>query len=288
MTLLPRAGARDACALACVLGSSIALGGCAVATPESAARASAEPAPEVEIEEPLEVSVDRVDRSHGGVRVTASMEDGSADVSMWLGRACEAREVGSGFATPSHFVWTLSVRDVARAASCGLVVRARGPLTPRGRVVKVGNVGLSLQVSPFDADTVLQSQASNASSSTTMLEFTQVRRGATLLVGDDVLVGSIDGGDDDQESGNGGNGGNGGNSGTRESDGPVDRAKRTSSNVRTTFEVPNVDLATALVTARPLAIAGDEAVVTVSVGGTQISSDDDEEVEEEVQVEDCE
>lgn len=273
MRLPPSAWARGACALVSLVASvvsSVALGGCAAATPETAARGLAEPAPEIEIEEPLEVSVDRVDRSHGGLRVTASMEDGSADVSMWLGRACDAREIGSGVATPSRFVWTLSIADVARAASCGLVVRARGPKTERGRLVKVANVGLSLQVSPFDDDTVLQRQASSGSSPTTMLEFTQVKRGATLLVGDDVLVGSIDAAEEDDESA------------------AIDSKRPTSSNVRTVFEVPNVDLATALVTARPLAIAGDEAIVTVSVGGTQIASDEDEEVEEDVQVEDCE
>jgi hypothetical protein len=90
-------------------------------------QAGAEDAPEeVPVrEEPLDVTVDSVDVVHGGLRIDATMLDGSADVSVRLGGECEPREVGGGTSTLSRFVWSLGDRDVADAIGCGLVVCAR-------------------------------------------------------------------------------------------------------------------------------------------------------------------
>jgi hypothetical protein len=66
-----------------------------------------------EREVPLDLNVDRVDVVHGALRLSATMRDGSADVSISLWASCPPREVGGGIATPSGLVWTFAARSLS-------------------------------------------------------------------------------------------------------------------------------------------------------------------------------
>ena len=75
---------------------------------------------------PLEISVDALDIVHGALRISATMVDGAADVSVRLGGDCEHTEVGGGISTLSTLVWALGEKELADAIGCGgLLVRAR-------------------------------------------------------------------------------------------------------------------------------------------------------------------
>jgi hypothetical protein len=104
-----------------------------------------------EVEEPLDLSVDRVDVVHGALRVAATMAEGSAELSIWLGEGCDPREVGRGMATPSKFVWMFGARELAASLRCGLVVLARAT-TVTGRVRKVAPVPVVSGLEPLDSD----------------------------------------------------------------------------------------------------------------------------------------
>ena len=97
--------------------------------------------------EPLDLSIDRVDISHGGLRVTATMHGGSADVWVTLGDDCKGREVGGGMATPSSLVWTLGEDDLAGALACDLEVIAR-TATSSGYVLRRASVAVSAEMRP--------------------------------------------------------------------------------------------------------------------------------------------
>jgi|HubBroStandDraft_2_1064218.scaffolds.fasta_scaffold533982_1 hypothetical protein len=113
---------------------------------------SEEPPPR---EEPLDLTIDSLDVVHGALRISATMVDGSADVSVRLGGRCERREVGGGVSTLSGFVWALGDRDVADAIDCGLVVYALAR-DSAGYVNKLAaldvQVGLELQTEDPTAD----------------------------------------------------------------------------------------------------------------------------------------
>jgi hypothetical protein len=102
-------------------------------------------------EEPLTLSVDYVDILHGALRVSATMVDGSADLSVSLGAGCEPREVGGGIATPSRFVWTFSADELADALSCGFLVRAISATATR-RVTKTASLPVAVEVTTLDSD----------------------------------------------------------------------------------------------------------------------------------------
>ena len=79
--------ARGSLAAIAVIALSIC--GCAAqAGQDDASEAAAE-------EQPLDVTVDSLDVVHGALRITATMVDGAADVSVRLGGDCEHREVGA-------------------------------------------------------------------------------------------------------------------------------------------------------------------------------------------------
>jgi hypothetical protein len=80
---------------------------------------------EPEEEVPLDLTVDRVDIVHGVLRMSATMVEGSADVRMMRGGACERREIGGGISTRSRLIWALDERELTEALDCGLIVRAR-------------------------------------------------------------------------------------------------------------------------------------------------------------------
>src|SRR5579862_5644446 len=92
----------------------------------------------------LDLIIDKLDIAHGALRMSATMNEGSADVWLSVGEACGSAEIGRGMANRSSFVWALAADEVALAMKCDLVVRAR-VVTETGMVVKAA----SLSVSPI-------------------------------------------------------------------------------------------------------------------------------------------
>jgi hypothetical protein len=139
---------------------------------------------------PLDLTVDRVELVHGAVRLSATMVDGSADVSVLLGDACDRREVGRGMATRSNLVWAFAESEIAEGLACDLVVVARVH-TPAEVVVKE----LSLAVSPIvtaaegagAADDGPQLGNASCAAEGIQFSFTAVPRWARLSVGDSLV-----------------------------------------------------------------------------------------------------
>lgn len=129
----------------------LATAGCAATSNDNQ---EAPPPPPPEMEEPLELTVDDLALRNGTLRISATMTDGSADVSMWLGDACDPHEVGHGFATRAGFTWALSADDVTRAFECGLVVNAHGVNEDGERVKKIASLDVSPQVVEDETDVV--------------------------------------------------------------------------------------------------------------------------------------
>jgi hypothetical protein len=138
----------------------------------------ASPLPEPEIEEPLTLSVDALDVRHGSLRIEASMTDGSADVSMWLGQECEAREVGRGIATRSGFAWSLSRDEIARAIECNLVVRVHAVDAEGQRVRRSADLPVSATLQADGAENVrlFRQESSGSSTKMTFLGTANARR----------------------------------------------------------------------------------------------------------------
>lgn len=111
-----------------------------------------EPPPEVVRQEPLDLRIESVDVVHGALRIVATMAEGSADVAVVLGGACEHREVGRGVSTARTLVWALEERDVASAIDCDLTVhaRAREAGTP---IDKVAALTVTAELSSPGSDT---------------------------------------------------------------------------------------------------------------------------------------
>jgi hypothetical protein len=85
-------------------------------------------------DEPLDVSVESIDVLHHALRISATMVDGGADVSVRLGGRCAHREIGGGTSTRSTFVWRLGEADLAGVIECGLLVVAL--VRDGGRILK--------------------------------------------------------------------------------------------------------------------------------------------------------
>ena len=136
------------------------------------------PAPEPELEEPLTLSVDALDVRHGSLRIEASMTDGSADVSMWLGQDCETREVGRGIATRSGFAWSLSRDEIARAIECSLVVRVHAVDAEGHRVRRTAELAVSASLESDGAENVrlFRQESEGASMKMTFLGNANARR----------------------------------------------------------------------------------------------------------------
>ncbi|MDB4945411.1 MAG: hypothetical protein JWP97_4945 [Labilithrix sp.] len=213
----------------------LAVTGCAAPGPEEDEVA----APEVEIEEPLAVTVDELTLSHGSLRVAASMVEGSADVAVWLGDSCEAQEVGRGIATPSGFRWSLATDEVARAVACGLVVKAHGVNAEGQRVVKVASLDVGLSLEPEAAETVsVMVQVSQDAE--TKVTFAVPRRASHIFVGGTVI------GAEEEE----------------------DEAEPPQGMFASTFVIDDRDLARAMLQGRPVSVLGEYFLASVIVGGT--------------------
>jgi hypothetical protein len=180
---VPLSGAGAALALC------LATASCAAPSNNEQAASSVTAAPETEeIEEPLNLSVDALDIRHGTLRIEASMDDGSADVSMWLGRAqgCETREVGHGIATRSGFAWSLSRDEVARAIECSLTVQVHAIDDEGQHVRRVAQLPVSVAVQPDGADLV-RLRAMESEGSTTTLTFMAPSEASRLHVAGTII-----------------------------------------------------------------------------------------------------
>jgi hypothetical protein len=194
------------------------------------------------VEEPLVLTVDAVELQHGTLRIDASMEDGSPDVTVSLGPGCDGREVGGGFAGRDAFVWHLSSDEIADAVSCDLVVRVHARGDDGRPVCKVATLPVALAVLAAEEDAAVRLVTSEASGATTKLTFRSRVAASRLHVGN-VLLGAEDDDEPDVDEG------------------------RTSS-----FLVANDDLARAMIVGRPLTLLGASFQATVSVGNVTLDA----------------
>lgn len=157
------------------LALCLATASCAAPSHDSQVAA---PAPEPEIEEALALSVDALDVRHGSLRIEASMKEGSADVSMFLGDDCGAREVGRGIATRSGFAWSLSRDEIARAIECSLVVRVHAVDAEGHRVRRTAELAVSASLESDGAENVrlFRQESEGASMKMTFLGNANARR----------------------------------------------------------------------------------------------------------------
>lgn len=162
-------------ALATALVTALATASCAAPSRDDQVMA---PVPEPELEEALTLSVDALDVRHGSLRIEATMTDGSADVSMWLGSECETREVGRGIATRSGFAWSLSRDEIARAIECSLVVRVHAVDAEGHRVRRTAELPVSATLESDGAENVrlFRQESEGASTKMTFLGRTSARR----------------------------------------------------------------------------------------------------------------
>jgi hypothetical protein len=199
-------------------------------------------------DEPLDITVDSLDIVHGALRLSATMVDGAAGVSVRLGGDCEHREVGGGVSTLSSLVWALGDSDVAQAIGCGLVVRA--PVRDGARYVnKVAELAVGVDVAALEsdgADDAPRLQAVTASKASVSLVFSSVRPSARLITCDSALEAAAPEAED--ESATAGDG-------------------------TSQFLVPPVDLARAVLRRRPLTLDGASFAPSLSVGGASLQSD---------------
>jgi hypothetical protein len=222
--------------LGAALAFCLASASCAAPTTHEPAAA---PAPPPEIEESLSLSVDALDVRHGSLRIEASMVDGSADVSMWLGPTCETREVGRGIATRSAFAWSLSRDEIARAIECSLVVRVRAVDADGNRVRRTAElpVSASLEADGADGVRLFRQEARGAATKMTFLSASKARR---LHV-----AGSVIGVESEDERGPKG-------------------------AFVSAFLVGNDDLARSMLARRRLTLLGEHFLATISVGSMML------------------
>jgi hypothetical protein len=221
--------------------AAICLASASCAAPSNHDQA-AMPAPPREIEEALKLSVDALDIRHGSLRIEASMEDGSADVSMWLGESCETREVGHGIATRAGFAWSLSREEIARAIECSLVVRVRAVDEEGTRVRRVANLPVSVQLEPDGAEAVrLFRQESRGPS--TMMRFVGPANASRLHV-----AGTVIGVESEEEY----------------------VVKHPKGTFVSSFVVGNDDLARSMLGRRRVTLLGEHFLATISVGSLSL------------------
>jgi hypothetical protein len=225
--------------------------GCAASGPDEAAGGEA-PIPE----QVLDISVDTVDIVHGALRIIATMVDGSAEVSLRLGGECDHRDVGGGLSTPSTLVWSLGEADVADAIACGLVVRARG----RDGAQLVDKVA-DLTVATDIAGTA---SAEGAGASGSDIEGPQPQSITASMSGVTLVFTSV------SASGR-----------LSTVDGFLDRVQpeddTTTDDDSVEFEVARIGFARSILRRQPLLLDGMAFSTTLSVGGTPLAEEPQEE-----------
>ena len=191
----------------------------------------------------LDLSVDRVDISHGALRVTATMVDGAADLSVRLADGCGGREVGGGISTLSTIVWTFGAADLADMLGCDLVVRAR-VRSERGYVTKAAtlSVGVDTSVAGEPESEPPQAIEYGLSTEAVSITFRPVKPGAKLSAGDSLIEPA-----------------------------PIDGEERPGD--ARTFDIPCGDFARSLILRRPLMLDGVPFDTSLSVGGTALEPD---------------
>lgn len=214
-----------------------ALGGCATPTGED------DSAPEEE--QPLDLTIDAVDVVHGALRISATMVDGAADVSVRLA-GCGRAPVGGGLATPSSIVWSLSDRDLASAIPCLLQVHAR-VRDGSHYVQKFAQLRVGVGVAPEDGETppdAPQEQSVEKCDTGVLVGFIGIRRGARLTTSDSIL----------------------------ESVPPeADDTDPTAGESKGLFLIPHLDFARSLLQGRPLHLDGASFAVSMTVGDVAVS-----------------
>ncbi|MBX3192397.1 MAG: hypothetical protein KF819_35730 [Labilithrix sp.] len=205
-----------------------------------------------EIEVALALSIDDVDVRHGAVRIAATMDEGSPDVSMWLGSACEEREVGHGIATHASFTWHLTREELGRAIACNLVVRVRARGDDGARVRKVATVDVGVSFTAEDPDESPDLREQTTGSETTRLAFRAPKRATRLHAAGEVIGAEPD--DDDDAP-----------------PGFHDSA----------FEVPNDALARSVIARRPLVVLGSSFVTALKIGDVTFDGSEPVESSEE-------
>jgi hypothetical protein len=142
-----------------------------------------------DIEVPLDLTMESVQLVRGRMRFTASMDEGSPDVSVWLGPRCEAREIGRGIATGTRVVWTLSADELGRALECQLTLKARGFRGEEARVRKVAElpVRIGMNMVEYDEDSPPRLRSQTTEGAITRFLFVDTPAAATLRVGNFVV-----------------------------------------------------------------------------------------------------
>jgi len=260
--------------------------GCAVAPPGSPAATPEPPPPEVEV--PLEVEITAVQIRHGSLRIEATMNDGSPDVSVWTGGSCAPREIGQGISTRTGFAWSLSSSDLALALDCGLVVHAHAIDPELGRVCKVAPLDANLALS--GGSRALRHVSTTILGGSRRLGFRGVRSAERLHVGGTVIGAEpvVDTSDAKASTPKASSEskesrpaivthdpGQPGGSGTTAL--PPKRRAVTLPITPSMFEVPTTELARATLTRRPVVVLDQTWDLLVTVGGVTVDFEDPEE-----------
>jgi hypothetical protein len=225
------------------LGLCLATAACAAPTNNEQAMLAPMAEPPPEIEEVLSYSIDALDVRHGTLRIEGSMEDGSADVSMWLGDGCAKREVGHGIATPSGFAWSLSRDEIAKAIECSLVVKVHAVDEDGQRVLRTAELPVSVSLQEDATESVHQTGQSSDGATTT-LSFAAPVAARRLHV-----AGSVIGVEEDDD----------------EDDEPAERDTYVSR-----FVVDNDDLARSMLDHRHISLLGEQFFATITMASTML------------------
>lgn len=207
---------------------------------------------EPEIEKPLDLALTALTLRRGSITLAATMEDGSADVSVYLARgeaSCdETREIGRGFATRASFVWRFDAREIARAHECNVVVKARARDDEGRRIVRTAEIVVAITLASDDEERAsLPKQEIQGDVS--RLTFRSLD-GARRLHANGVVIGAEDDDDDLVLVGPGS---------------------------LATFEVPNLDLAKAVLGRRAFTYARVPFTVSLAVGNLTLDPEAPEE-----------
>lgn len=205
-----------------------------------------------EIEEPLALELTTLTLRRGSVTLAATMEEGSADVSVYLARgegSCDdTHEIGRGFATRTSFVWRFDAREIALAHECNVVVKARARDDEGRRVVRTADVIVAITLTSDD-EKHASLPKQEIQGDVSRLTFRSLD-GARRLHANGVVIGAED---DDEDT---------------IVVGPGSLA---------TFEVPNLDLAKAVLGRRAFTYARVPFTVSLAVGNLTLDPEAPEE-----------
>jgi hypothetical protein len=139
---------------------------------------------EAEADVPLAVGLDTLELVRGVLRIDASTENGTGDLSVSLGGTCTmaGREIGRGIANGARFVWSMTSDELADAVACGeLAMDARS-----GRSHRRAALGVAVELVPTGEDETpaFVGRTVRPDTHEMLLTFRDVPAGARLEVGD--------------------------------------------------------------------------------------------------------